>query len=63
VTDLRARIDEVDARLNAAASLLAQGLLGDVDHEIVEATALRLVERARGEIEALWAEAALTGWP
>jgi hypothetical protein len=63
VTDLRARLDEVDGRLNAAASLLANALLDELDHDAAATAALRHVEQARQQIAALWGELALTGWP
>lgn len=63
MTDLRARLDEIDGRLNAAAGLLANDLLGELDHDAAATAALRHVEKARQQIAALWGELALTGWP
>ena len=63
MTDLRGRLDEVDGRLNAAASLLANDLLGEIDHDTAATAALRHVDVARQQIAALWGELALTGWP
>jgi hypothetical protein len=63
VTDLPGRLNEIDGRLNAAASVLAQALLGEADHDLAETSALRLIEAARQQVAGIWGELALTGWP